>query len=170
MIADVFVSEILCYFIGFLMLAAATGKLRTFTQFRSNLDTSFGLGPAVSVVLAPAVVAAEFVVAALVLGLSSWGGMLASLLMFCAFTIIVSYKFFTQSVVKCSCFGEAGRSVSGFDLLRNVLVIVSIAVYLSLAGGVGLPLEASILAAGLASILCVVAIEFHGIASLLVTK
>jgi hypothetical protein len=168
MTTTLFVAEVLRYFIGFLMLAAATGKLRTFADFRANLAASFGMSAALSSMLAPAIVVAECAVSVLVLSAFSRSGMLASLLMLCAFTAVISYKFFTQAVVKCSCFGEAGRSVSGFDLLRNLLVILSIAVYLLIAAGAGLPLQMAVLAAALASILCVMAIEFHDIVTMLV--
>lgn len=165
-----FVAEVLRWFAGFLMLAAAGGKLRTFGQFRANLTSSFGMPAPLAALLAPAVVAAEAGAAALILGGAPRPGMLAALVMLGAFTALVSYKFFTESVVKCSCFGEAARSVSGFDLLRNLLAIGAIGAWLALATGSALPLSAAVLAAGLASILLVAAIEFHDIATLLVQR
>lgn len=168
MTTALFAAQILRYFIGFLMLAAAAGKLRSFADFRANLTASFGVSRAHSALLAPAVVVAECLVAAMLPSVFDRTGMLAALLMLCAFTAVVSYRFFTQGVVKCSCFGEAGRPVSGYDLLRNLIVILSIVLYLSLAAGPGLPLHASILAAALAALLCVMAIEFHDIVTLLV--
>jgi len=159
--------EIIRYFVGFLMLAAATGKLRTLADFRANLTSSFGVGAAFSAALAPAIIVLELAAAVLVLGPWSTTGMLASLLMLGLFTLVVCYKFFTQSVVKCSCFGEAGRSVSGIDLLRNGVVLVSIIAYLYQGGGVTVGLAAAILAAALAALLCVIAIEAHDIVTLL---
>lgn len=168
MTTAVFIGEMLRYFIGFFLLAAAIGKLRVAPQFQRNLVQSFNISKTLSNVLAPSVIAAEFIVAAMVLGASAWIGMLAALLMFCAFTLLLSYKFFTESVVKCSCFGEAERAVSLFDLVRNLLVILSIAIWLCLPNGAALSVQVAILAAALASVLCVLAIEFHGIAALLV--
>ena len=162
-----FIAEILRYFIGFFLLAAALGKLGVAMHFQRNLVQSFGMSTKMSRVLAPAVIGAEFIVAAMVLVAAERVGMLISLLMFCAFSALLSYKFFTESVVKCSCFGEAERAVSLFDLVRNLLVIAAIAIWLLLPSGPALPVQVAILAAALASVLCVLAIEFHGIAAVL---
>ena len=167
MTGPVFGAEIIRYFIGFLMLAAGLGKLRTFAQFRANLVTSFGATTLQSTWLAPAVVMLELLAAALVLGPFSGMGMLAALLMLGTFTLVLSYKFFTESIVRCSCFGEAGRAVSGIDLLRNGLVLAAVAVHFMLGQAASLPLTASVLAAALATLLCVVAIELHDIVTLL---
>ena len=165
-----FVAEILRYFIGFFMLAAAVGKLRTFPEFRANLGTSFSVPPRAANMLAPGVIAAEFGAAALILGGAEQPGMVAALAMLAVFTALVAYKFFTESVVKCSCFGEAARSVSGYDLLRNLLAIAASAAYLAMASGPALSVSAALLAAGLATILLVAAIEFHDIATLLAPR
>lgn len=163
-----FIAEILRYFIGFFLLAAAIAKLRTYAGFHGALVRSFGVRAALASAIAPAVIALEALIAALVLGLSSQAGMRASLLMFSTFCAILGYKFFTQSAVSCGCFGEQ-RVVSGLDLLRNVFVLLSIAACLALGSAVAMPVHASILAAALASILCVGAIEFHDIVTLLRT-
>ncbi len=166
MTGSAFGAEIIRYFIGFLMLAAGLGKLRTFAQFRANLVSSFGATTSQSTWLAPTVVMLELLAAALVLGPYSQTGMLASLFMLGSFTVVLSYKFFTESIVRCSCFGEAGRAVSSIDLLRNALVLAAIALQFTLSHA-ALPLTASVLAAALATLLCVVAIELHDIVTLL---
>lgn len=170
MSTGLFVAEVLRYFIGFFMLAAGAGKLREFAQFCANLVASFGMPERAARLLAPAVVAAEFGAAALILGGAANTGMVAALAMLAAFTAVVSYKFFTESVVKCSCFGEAARSVSGFDLLRNLLAIAAAIAYLAIAGASPMPIPVALLAAGLATLLLVAAIDFHDIASLLVQR
>lgn len=163
-----FIAEILRWFVGMLLLAAALGKLRNLAEFRSNLHTSFGLGGTLSNSVSLALPAAELLVAAMILGLSSQLGMVLALLMFCAFTALVGYKFVTESVVRCSCFGETGRPISSYDLLRNLFVILACIGSLALGTAIMPPLHATILAAALASILCVVAIEFHSMVTLLV--
>jgi hypothetical protein len=168
MTLSVFVAGVLRYFVGLLLLAAAVAKLRGFDSFRENLVASFGIGGTQSRMLAPAVVLAELATAVLVLGGAARVGMWAALLMFCAFTVLLGYKFYTQSVVRCACFGEAERSLSGFDLLRNVLVIVAIGVGLVLHNAIGMPTHAAILAAALATVAGVVAIHFHEVVQLLV--
>lgn len=165
-----FIAEILRFFIGFLLLAAAAGKLRTSAGFRMNLETSFGLPKTQAGLVAPLLIASEVLVAGMVLGPWSGAGMLAALLMFGAFTIVVAIKFFTQPSVRCSCFGEAGRPLSGFDLARNLFVIGAIAVFLAIAPDGTASWSLMFLAAGLASFAAVAAIEFHGIATLLVER
>lgn len=166
----IFVAEILRYFIGFVLLAAVVGKLRTFAVFRDNLVSSFGMPPAASALAAPALVAAELLVAAMVMGQLGRPGMLAALLLFGAFTAIVTYRFLQEGVVRCSCFGEAERNISALDLVRNGLVVSSIVAYLALAA-VGQPSwHVSLLAAGLASVLAVLAVHFHDVVTLLRTS
>ena len=162
-----FVGAILRCFTGLLLLAAAIGKLRKFREFRHNLAGSLGLGAAVSQALAPALVAAELAVAAMVLGPARQAGMLLALLLFALFTAFISYKYFTQPGVRCSCFGGAARPVSSHDLQRNVLVILAILGYLALPGAAALGWPALALAAALSAFLCVAAIGFHDIAVLL---
>ena len=163
----VFVAGMLRYFVGLLLLAAAVAKLRGFDGFRENLATSFDIGAARSRMLAPAVVLAELAVAALVLGGAVRVGLWAALLMFCAFTALLGYKFHTHGAVRCACFGGAERSLSGLDLLRNVLVIGAIGAGLALPHDGGMPPHAAILAIALATLICVLAVHFHEIVRLL---
>jgi hypothetical protein len=165
---SVFLAEIARYFVGLLLLAAAVGKLRGFARFRANLSDSFDVSAAAGRILAPALVLAELVVAALVL----WGGddllgMQAALLLFGLFSALIAVKFYTQSVVRCGCFGEAERALSGYDLLRNALVIGAIGMCLAFDRGATLPPHAAVLAVALAALACVVAIHFHEILVLL---
>lgn len=165
-----FTAEVLRFFLSFLLLAATFGKLRSFSVFKSNLVQTFGLNEKFSAIFAPAVIATELLVSMLILEQSPWMGMLAALLLFSGFTTVVTYKFFTQSTVKCSCFGEMQRPLSGYDLCRNVLVIFSICAWLALVtsnSGAHLHFPQICLAAGVATILCVVAIDFHDIIILL---
>lgn len=163
-----FIAVVLRCFTAMLLAAAVAGKLRSFSGFRSSLADSLGLGAVWSKVLAPAVVAGELLAAVMIVGPAPRSGMLAALAMFAAFTAFIGYKYFTQSVVRCSCFGASSRPVSGYDLLRNLLVIIAILAWLALAANVVLSPAAFILACGIASVLCVAAIGFHDIAILIV--
>ncbi|USX28087.1 hypothetical protein NHH73_07340 [Oxalobacteraceae bacterium OTU3CINTB1] len=162
-----FVAEMLRYFVGLLLLAAAVAKLRGLDSFRENLTASFDVGAAHSRILAPAVVLVELAVAALVLGGAARVGLWAALTMFCVFTALLGYKFHTHGAVRCACFGGAERSLSGLDLLRNVLVIGAIGAGLALGHDAGMPPHAVILAIGLATLGCVLAVHFHEIVRLL---
>lgn len=163
-----FGATILRCFIGMLLLAAVNGKLRNFADFRHNLADSLGLGTLRAKLLAPTVIGAELLVAVMVLGPAQRAGMLAALLMLAVFTAVVGYRFYSQGSVRCSCFGEAGRSVTTYDLQRNLLVMLSIVAYFALGADVAAPPFPQLaLACSLAAILCVAAIGFHDIVVLL---
>lgn len=164
-----FLAEILRFFTAFVLLAAVWGKSRGFAAFRDNLTASFGMPAALGKLAAPSLVAAELLLAVAILGPYAGAGMPAALAMFAGFTALLSYKFVRDGAFRCACFGETERNLSGLDLLRNLLVAAAIGAWCALAGGPGLPLHAASLAAGLALILTVLAVEFHDIVNLLRT-
>lgn len=173
MTASIFMAEVFRCFAALLLLCAAVGKLRTLADFRHNLTDTFGLRAPVAAALAPAVVGLEFALS-LALAVNSgasapaMGAMAAALLMFAVFTAVVARKYVQEGIVRCSCFGEAGRSVSAYDLLRNALAMACMAFYLVCAGdSSGFSPAAWFMAAGLAAFLSVVAVAFHDIALLL---
>ena len=177
MTAAPYTAEVFRCFTAMLLLAAAVGKLRTLAEFRQNLTESFGASVHAARVLAPAIAAGELLLACAIAaghampgsGGIAYAAMAGALALFALFTALVARKYIEEGIVRCSCFGEAGRSVSPFDLLRNVLVMACIAFYLAYAGGPpALVPEAWFLAAGLAAFLTVLAVEFHEIAMLLV--
>ncbi len=165
-----FLADIVRYFIGWWWLAAAAGKLRAWSRFREDLGSSFGIAARPAAVLAPALVLAELLAAALVLGAGRGAGMFASLMLMCCFTAVLGYRFFTRAIVRCSCFGESLRPLSGYDVLRNLLVVLAIAAWLAFSPGPPLPIEESLVAAGLGAWLCVASIHFHDIVVLARTR
>jgi uncharacterized membrane protein YphA (DoxX/SURF4 family) len=152
--------------IALLLLAAGVGKLRSYGAFRGNLATSFGVPPAAAAWAAPALVLAELLLAGWLLAGGSHLPMLLSLLLLSILTAVLAFRYFTHSVVRCSCFGEAARPVSSYDLLRNVLVVGVNGAYFALAQEATLPVATTMLAAGLAAIACVALISLHDIATL----
>lgn len=159
-------SDIARYCIALLLLAASVGKLRSQGAFRDNLATSFGVPPAAARVVAPALVMTELLLAGWLLAGATHLPMLLSILLLSTLTAVLAYRYFTHSVVRCSCFGEAARPVSPYDLLRNVLVVGINGAYFALAQETPLPVTTSVLAAGLAAIACVAMISLHDIATL----
>ncbi|AYM76611.1 hypothetical protein D9M09_13010 [Janthinobacterium agaricidamnosum] len=152
--------------IALLLLAASVGKLRSYGEFRGNLATSFGLPPAAAAWAAPALVAAELLLAGWLLAGGARLPMLLSLLLLSTLTAVLAWRYFTHSVVRCSCFGEAARPVSQYDLLRNALAVGINGSYFALAQDAALPVATTVLAAGLAAIACVAIISLHDIATL----
>ena len=173
MTASIFLAEVFRCFTALLLLCAAVSKLRSFAEFRRNLSDSFGMRAAVAAWLAPAIVGLEFALSAIIAGSSGAGvagagAMAATLLMFAVFTAVVARQYVREGIVRCSCFGEAGRSVSAYDLLRNALAMACMAFQLACAGDSSAFSPAAwFMAAGLATLLTVVAVEFHDMAMLL---
>ncbi|WP_167087555.1 MauE/DoxX family redox-associated membrane protein [Massilia frigida] len=161
-----YLAEIIRFFTAFLLACAALGKLRTLAAFADNLVDSFGLPRPAATMLAPAVVAAEALLAALILAGGGTGraGMAGALVLFVLVTALVGYRYVVEGSVKCSCFGESERPVSGFDLLRNGLIIASIGVCLAFSGGAAFGKKESVLAAALALTATIGAIGFHDLA------
>jgi hypothetical protein len=170
MMVQLFLAEIIRYFIGWWWLAAVAGKLRTWPAFRTELGTSFGVAPGQAAIVAPAAVLAELLAASMVLGVARPAGMLASLALMCTFTTVLGYQFLTRAIVRCSCFGEAVRPLSGYDVARNLLVVLAIMAYLGLAPSGVLPGGETLVAAGLGAWLCVAALNFHDLAVLARTR
>ena len=164
-----YAAEVIRYGIGFLLFFAALGKLKTLDQFKHNLTESFGLSRKLRQALAPTIIFSELLISFLVFinNPITYLAMGAALLMFLLFTGVVAYQYVKEGIVKCSCFGEAERSVSPFDLLRNGLLIAAIAYYLLRADSSTLALPLHVLAAALGLIVSIIAIEFHAIATLL---
>lgn len=173
-----FITDILRCFTALVLLAACLGKLRAFAAFRANLAESFQVPAHRARLLAPAVVGVEALLAALALSPLAQAAMTAALLLFAGFTILLAWRLARDGALRCACFGEAERNLSGYDLARNVLVMAAIGLYLwlSFAAPAGpaplpaLPTAAAVLAAALACILAVLAIDFHDVARLLMER
>lgn len=167
----ILLAEVCRYFIGFLLICAGVAKFNNFAQFKENLVGSMGVKQVFADVIAPTVVLLEMLLAVIVLAFFSLHhvAMAAAFVMFLMFTAFIAYKFLKEGIVKCSCFGEASRSVSVYDLLRNGLIMLGIFLYLACAQEV--PIYATIgveaIMVGLALILTIIAIEFHEIIKLI---
>jgi hypothetical protein len=170
MTAAAFSADVLRLTCALLLLAAAWGKWRAPGQFRDNLAATFGIGPRLAAWLAPGIAGIETVLSA---GLAAGGApgqaaLAGTLALFVVFTAAVGWKYATEDIVKCSCFGDADRSVSGFDLARNMAIIAAIAFSLAAApGSAGAGWQALVCAAGVATLLAVVLANFHEIMMLL---
>jgi len=161
MSAQVFVADVIRHFVAWWWLAAVLGKLRSWPGFRTELGTSFGIAPGTAAIVAPLLVLAELLAAALVIGPASRAGMLLSLVLMCTFSAVLGYQFLTRGIVRCSCFGESVRPLSGYDVLRNLLVAGTMLCWLALAPVGRLPLGETLVAAGIGAWLCVAAVHFH---------
>lgn len=164
MSAALFAAAIVRQFTGWWWLAAAIGKLRAWPGLRTDLVSSFGIAAPLAAVLAPALVAVELAAAAMVLGLAPDAGMLLSFVLMATFTAVAGYQFQARASVRCSCFGASTRPLSGFDLLRNGLVLLLIGAWLGALPAGSLPVGETLLAAAFGVLLCVAAVNFHDIA------
>lgn len=150
-----YVAEICRWWLLFAVLVAAAGKSIRFGRFRRDLAASFPeLGVAGSPV-ALAVVAAEWLLAILLLigGTAGRYGHFGAAALFAAFTGVVAVAMAQDRTVVCSCFGAASHPMSGYDLLRNGL-LVGAAMFGALSPpSVAVDLISSVILAGMALIL-----------------
>ncbi|WP_028101739.1 MauE/DoxX family redox-associated membrane protein [Pseudoduganella violaceinigra] len=169
MSAAEFFADTLRLMAALLLCTAAWGKWRALDRFRDNLATSFGASPALAALLAPGIAGAELILAIGLLpgGAASRMALVGALLLFALFTAVVAWKYATEDIVKCSCFGDADRSVSGFDLARNLAIIAGIAFSLLASGANGGSWQATVCATGVATLLAVVLANAHDIMMLL---
>lgn len=172
MSAAPFCADVLRLMAALLLLAAAHGKWQALGQFRANLAASFGIAPARAAWLAPAIAGSEL---GLALGLAAGGAtgqaaLAGALALFVGFTAVVAWKYTTEDIVKCSCFGDADRAVSGFDLARNLAIIAALAFSLAHGGTAAAAAggwQAKVCALGVATLLAVVLAKLHEIMMLL---
>ncbi|WP_343232323.1 MauE/DoxX family redox-associated membrane protein [Tahibacter sp.] len=109
----------------FAVLAAACGKSFAFGRFCRDLAASFPeLGKA-GVPVAASIVTVEWQLAALLLsgGTAARYGLIATALLFAAMTAVVALALAQDRTVVCRCFGTASHPMSGYDLLRNGLLV-----------------------------------------------
>lgn len=140
------------------LLAAAVGKL----VHRERTVAGFvRLGLPAPAVLAWAVPMTEAAVAAALLAVPAWGGVLAFALL-AGFTAYLTALVRSGGTVACGCFGSRGdRPVSGVDLIRNALLLGAAALAAASPGGLRLDVPAVVMAsAGVA----VVALAFRRVA------
>ena len=128
-----YVSQVFRLMLAILLLVAASGKLTSFASFRHNLSESFAVPFHLNAILAAGIIAFEYVLVFLLLihhgKLNDWA-MFASLILFFVFTAVVGFRYLTEGIVRCSCFGEAERPVSVYDIARNLLILLAISFYL----------------------------------------
>ncbi|GMV29535.1 MAG: hypothetical protein AMXMBFR59_16600 [Rhodanobacteraceae bacterium] len=150
-----YVAEICRWWLLLALLVAAAGKSIRFRRFRQDLAVSFPELGAAGVPVALAVVAVEWLLAALLLAGGSAGhyGQIGAAVLFAVFTSVVAVAMGQDRTVVCSCFGGASHPMSGYDLLRNGL-LVGVAAFGALSPPSGtVDLISSVILAGLALIL-----------------
>jgi len=168
MSAALFAADTVRYTAAMLLGVAALGKGLSLASFRANLHESFRLPLRTAMWLAPAIVTVE---ATLALSIFAGPGsarpaITAALLMFCLSTAVLAYRFLQEGLIRCACFGEPERAVSALDLIRNLLILSSMAAWLFLAP-VGDASRLQPLAAGMAAFCTIALIGLHDIVSIL---
>jgi hypothetical protein len=126
-----FIAAFSLYATALLLLAAAIGKTRSFSLFHNNLVSSFGISAWLSPAIAALLVTLEFFLAGWLFFSTTAvaTAMTVVLLMLSAFSLMLLWRYLLDGNVKCSCFGEQNRPVSAFDLIRNLLILLTICLY-----------------------------------------
>lgn len=125
-------AELCRLYVAGLLLAAALGKARSWTKFEHSLTALLGCGQASARLLSLALIAAEGGVALMLLagGAAAVPAMAAALALFALFAAAVAAALARGRTFSCNCFGGVDRPISGFDLIRNGLLMAACAFYL----------------------------------------
>lgn len=159
-----FLAELTRFYLGFILLAAAWGKSRTYTYFLSQLTASFLIPPAASRVLAPCILLLEWALALSILATGNSVAIALAGALFTLFSLVLLQRYISQGTVKCSCFGETDRPVTDYDLLRNGwLVAVFPACFWLNDTAFAMALSLQLLAAALAVLLTLITVNFSDI-------
>lgn len=126
-----FIAAFARYGTALLLLAAAFGKGRSFSLFRDNLVSSFAVSAKLSPFLAAFLLLLEFSLGAWLLLIAAPAAAVMGLvlLLFSVFSLVLLWRYLLDGNVKCSCFGEQNRPVSAFDLVRNLLILLTASLY-----------------------------------------
>src|SRR5687768_12946336 len=115
------IAELCRLYVLLAFLFAAGGKTFGFGEFRRGLTESFDIPRTLSGAVAGVIIAAEWVIAALLTlarGAAGRAGM-AALLLLGLFTAVIVVAFVKGAIVSCNCFGASSRRISIYDLFRN---------------------------------------------------
>ncbi|WP_199611624.1 MauE/DoxX family redox-associated membrane protein [Flocculibacter collagenilyticus] len=159
----IYLLEIIRLFIGFVLVAGALGKYSVFDQFVTGTAEALGVSLKAVKFVAPIVILCEAAIGgSLVFKLiSPYLLMWAALTLFVIFTGLIIYWLMQNAVISCHCFGEAPQPLTFWDLLRNILLLVSIGYFLLQPQAVAeLDTISLLLAGGVAMILTLVIINF----------
>ncbi len=165
-----YLSEACRLYILVVLLASAAGKARALGNFAQSLEALVHLPARWSRNAAAAVTAVEFLVALTLVagGVAARGGMAAALVLFLAFTAVLLVALVQKQAVSCSCFGAGDHPISGWDLVRNLLLISACVAWLLIGpSAVTLALGTWLLLFGAAVLAFLFSTNLHGIASLL---
>jgi hypothetical protein len=129
-----YLAELIRLTLGLTLLWAAWGKTSGYSVFVANLSDSFYFPQAIARFTAPLLILLEWALAlVLIANLAPLIlAMYITLMLFISFTAMIIFAHFRDQVVKCNCFGEQHRPVSQFDMIRNVILILSCVYYLQL--------------------------------------
>ncbi len=164
-------SEIIRFYIGFILLASAWGKTKTYHQFIDNLITSFHIKAIFSQFLGPMIILLEWVLAIILITqlMNINLTMIICLALFSSFTVVLIYLFMKHEIVKCNCFGEAQRPITHLDLMRNLILIGAALFYvINTPNNILLADQVTILIACVALIITIMSIHFHELILLLI--
>ena len=112
-----------------LLVAAAWGKLRAFSEFQHSLGAALELALWLRVPMATSIIAIEGALAVLLVANTPFQllAMLATLVMFVVFALFIVLTLLRHRSISCHCFGQPEAPLSVHDVVRSlVLVLMSV--------------------------------------------
>ena len=131
LVIAIYLAEIGWLLVLIALLVAASSKSRDLRRFADSLGDDFQVPGNISMLVAIAIVAAEWLaVVLLMLGgpARQWGMGLAGLL-FILFSVVIAAVLWRKQQVFCHCFGRARKPLSGVDLIRNSIYLAACVFY-----------------------------------------
>lgn len=164
-----YVAEACRLYILLVLIAAVAGKLAAMAEFRDTVAALLPIPERAVGATALAVAGAEALAAILLAAGGGWArsGMAGALLLLILFTAAISIALVQGKRVNCRCFGGGGHALSGYDVIRNAVLIAACGCYLRF-GATGIAIEPAgwLLLFGMALILFVVSTNLDEIALL----
>ena len=165
-----YLSEACRLYLVLVLVASSAGKARAIGRFAETLEALVHLPAPWSRSAAVAIAGLELLVALALLagGPVAHHGMAAALALFLAFTAVLLVALARRRDVSCNCFGASDHPISGWDVVRNLLLIAACATGLLLGpSGEALAAGGWLLLLGAAVIAFLLSTNLHRIAPLL---
>lgn len=154
MSASIYFAEMCRLFICLALVVASVSKVSTFTLFKDDLVTSFNIKAQYSGWVTVSIILTEGLLGIVILfnGPYTAYAMLAALLLFSVFTLVLWISLLQNKLIRCNCFGQSKENISYFDVSRNLLFILAGAYYLTCVGVQPLTTSNQMLLAAMATI------------------
>lgn len=162
-------TEVCRLYVFIVLVFSAGGKALSLQEFRKSLSESFHASDRTSGHLALGVVGAETSAAVLLAagGVYTKMGLIAAMSIFLTFASIIVTASILRRKIYCNCFGGSSHPISGYDLLRNLLLLaVGGVALLNIHRDISFDATTDLLLLGVAAIAVLISMHLREVAEL----